>query len=310
MNRSHSTDSLLQEHLQPSSRHIIDDIAGPEELHRTVDTSLDSGQSLLQHNEFGHSPNLREYPPGLGLDVDDQELSWSLDQEEPLEDHHDAPSASSHSHRPAAPHGRQEQDEDDEEEERVAELERPMTRSPLSPQAKRSSYPSATSRLPMPTTISSRSLAMNNEAPASTGMTKSTSTTSTLIPNTPTKTYMDSVKRQPAAAAPSRIPLAERFGESMIGRPRTHHKGSPSLPSTSTSPRSVRNFSSSSSAGFSGLRKAVPLQSSPTTRKLSNFTNTTGGDTSYTARTPEAIDVTTLDFGNDDSYTLDSKPAQ
>ena len=261
---SASSTSLLQEDLHPASMRLLD--SSLEEV-RGGYGGVDRDHSIPgQYGTEDRSPSLRSYPSALGLAVDDQELSWSLDQEAPLEDTQ-LPSNSSH----GSP---------------------PRTATATSA-AKRFSFP-APSRLPLP---SSPSTSMA-------GMSKSTSNTSTVVP----RASLDGKRRFPTSSPVSGAngaSLADRLGgteSSSIRRGLPRPSGS----TTSTSPQSSRNLSISNSSdrGLHSIRSGIAT-ASPQWRKVSTasrFTSTTGGDTSYTARTPDMNDVTTLDALSNESF--------
>lgn len=255
----------------------------PSAFRDNDDYSIEGIESRIEQ----HSPSIRSHPSAHGLAVDDNELSWSLDNEEPLEEgrlHSTSPHTPSHGSRTP-----------ERLTDEIAPLEERIPPRPLT--SKRLSHPAIASRLPVPTS-SSR---IASPPLQSSQMSKSISTSSTVIP-TSSIASQDSITKRiiPTTPIANRGGLADRFAGSMIGKPRQST-------AASSSPRSVRNLStSSSSTGYESLRLGLSptLHSSPTARKASTasrLTNTTGGDTSYTARSPEPVDVTTLD---DDSSSF------
>lgn len=243
------------------------------------DSSIEGIESRIEP----HSPSLRSHSSAPGLAVDEKEMSWSLDNEEPLDESR-LHSTSSHDSTPP---------------ERLMDVVEQVI-APRSSQipTKRTSQIGISSRLPVPTSSLSR---IASPPLQSSQMSKSTSTSSTVIPSN-SFASQDSISKRvpPTTPIANRGGLADRFAGSMIGKPRQS-----TTTTSSSSPQSVRNLSTSSSS-FGSLRLGMSpaSQSSPTARKVSaasRFTNTTGGDTSYTARSPEPVDVTTLD---DDSSSF------
>lgn len=229
--------------------------------------------------ERSRSPSLRSYPSALGLrSVNEQEMGWSLDKEQPLQ----------FSHESASP------PDDNEKLNEISESDRQHIQAEEDAQSHGDIINTAH-------TISSEdgSFAEDGSRPSVfrkraseqglsklpvlsksvTGMSKSTSGTSTIVPSVSTSSslVLDGKGRYPTFNPVNvRSRLAERFGggKDMLN-------ASISSSSSSNAARSER-----------GMEDIKSNQSSPSNHSIrfpSQSSRTTGGDTSYSAQTVSPI---------------------
>ncbi|UZJ55468.1 hypothetical protein CBS101457_004788 [Exobasidium rhododendri] len=310
---SASSVSLLQEDLHPVSRRLFDTTLLDDEHSPEYGSSANASVTKNHDHTIRaveRSPSLHSYTSTMDLSVNDKELSWSLEKEEPLEETLTAASASSN-----------EADDLDHRKSTTPTRRNP----PPDMSTKRFSFPTSSSRLPLPTTsVTPRSpRPTTGNTPASISTSRSVNYGSAVLPaSTSSMSSLDASSRRLPSSSPiaQRTVLPDRFAGSLIARrgDKTHQRpvgGSlgassiimPSSSSSSGIPQSVRYVSnSSSSVGVGGggsrpSRSSLTTSSPPSWRKVSGtnrFTSTatTGGDTSYTARTPDlAADLTVLD---------------
>lgn len=226
------------------------------------------------------SPSLRSYPSVLGLrTVDEHEMRWSLDKELPLQFSHDSASPPENERlNEISESDRQRSQPDDDTESHGDHSQVRIASSEDGSFAEDGSRPSVfrkrpsdqgSSKLP----VLSKSL---------TGMSKSTSGASTILPSVSTSSslVLDGKGRYPTQNPVNvRSRLAERFG------------GGKDMLNASVS-SSSSSIAARSDKGIDEGREQASNQSSPSTHSIrfpSHGSRTTGGDTSYTAQTVSPI---------------------
>lgn len=231
--------------------------------------------------ERSRSPSLRSYPSALGLNAaDEQEMRWSLDKEQPLQFSHESASPPDNENTSKAAstdlYGQTEEGTSSFDHVAHASIESPE----VGELAGDGSRPSVFRKRPSDQTSSKLPLLSK----AATGMSKSTSGTSTIVPSVSSSSnlMLDGKGRYPTYNPVNvRSRLADRFGggKDMLN-------ASNSFSSSSVAAHSERGMDE----GRGEVSKSN--QSSPSTHSIrfpSHGSRTTGGDSSYTAQTVSPI---------------------
>jgi len=240
--------------------------------------------NTLNPPEFdrSRSPSLRSYPSALGLRaIDEQEMGWSLDKEQPLQFSHDSASPPDNEKlNEISESDRHHSQAEEDSENRDVGTDARIASSEEGGYAEDGSRPSVFRKRPSDQ-VSSKLPVLSKSV---TGMSKSTSGTSTIVPSVSTSSslILDGKGRYPTYNPVNvRSRLADRFG------------GGKDMLSASIS-SSSSSIAGRSDKGMEEGKEEVSQsnRSSPSNHSIrfpSHGSRTTGGDTSYSAQTVSPI---------------------
>lgn len=302
-----SSMSILQEDLLPVKRRVFDEARVEDEVHlsgsssshvlramqpsdadpsHTATGSIDmldvNGSQLGGHRE--RSPSLHSYPSALGLEVNDQELRWNLDEESPPETAHGtSPSEIEETLRPSH--------DEDEDDESVQDASQDFDSSSAAAHSRLDSSEDGSFRgMQRPSVLSKRTSVQSQSSGSrlpvlskiAAGTAKATSGTSSLVPSASPSSIEAKWRYPTPNAVNARTNLAERLGGSMLARRQgeaigTRVPGNGSLNSSpSLSPRSAR-YVSQGSRTTDGDAPHAEQTISPTGSFVSSFPTMTSG---------------------------------